>query len=427
MKDDFCSGQKILKFSNDVKFFDLDGIPIIGNFRNQAVIGLDEAGIDFVNKINAGVLNFDDLKDPQGLEAFEENEKELLRALRDNGYFDADLPMSLKSAYVHVTDRCNLHCVGCYSFKDCRNKNKDLSTEKIKYIFETLVKNGVDLIVVSGGEPFLRDDLPEILRYAKKDLKLKELHIISNGTMPFERYDRCIEYLDNISISIDGYDEKTSFIRDPGIMPKVLETVRYLKNKANVSLIATLHKKNSGLIGRYLKLSRELSVILSFSVLTLDYFDPVFKDYVLDDADFENMTKFMAENREIHIQDSMLGSADILAKRCCGVGKTLVSIGAEGEIYPCYMLHRDELIMGNIFTDDLKEVMKSTKNLCRDITVDDFFECSDCDYKYICGGGCRASSYYMHKDFLHPETSCKKSKQYLKNVVDNMKSILNIN
>ncbi len=417
MKNDNQSAVKSFKFNSDIKLFDLDKIPVIGNFRNQAVIGLDNDGLSFISKIKSG---------PIDLGCLTEKENQLLAALKDNGYFDPDVADSLTSAYVHVTDKCNLHCVGCYSFIKDRNQKEDLSTEQMKYIFKKLVDCGVNSIVVSGGEPFLRNDLDEILRYAKQTLKLKNLHIISNGTMSHEKYDKCLPYIDNISISIDGYSPDVSFIRDKGIMPKVFETIHYLKSKVNLCLIATLHKKTSPIIDRYLDLSKQLCVPLSFSVLTLDYFDPVFKDYVLDDDDFENVNQFMMKNRGINIQDSMLGSIDILAKKCCNIGKFLVSIGATGEIYPCFMLHRKELVMGNILTDDLNEVLNSEKNPCKHITVDDLIECSECEYKYICGGGCRASSYYMYRDFLHPEVSCKKSKQYLKNVVDNMKLALHM-
>ena len=413
------------KFHSDVKKFNLDGIPIIGNFRNQIVIGLDQTGVELVSKIESDQVN----KTNQDI--LSKKEKELLEALEKNNFFETKLENKqdrclISTAYLHVTDSCNLNCIGCYSYIKNRNQKKDLSLEQIKYILDTLSQNGVSNIVISGGEPFLRDDLFEILKYSKKTLKIKDIVIISNGTISIEKYDRCLEYLDKLSISIDGYSSQTRFIRDQGIMSKVLETINYLKNKTNLSLISTLHKKNSRLIKEYIKLSESIGVPISFSVFTVDNDNPEFKDYILDENDYKKIYELFETNKNIKSSDLSIDSCKITAKNCCNVGKSLISIGADGSIYPCHMLHKKELLLGNILTDDFKQAINSGKNVCRNLTVDNFESCSECQYKYICGGGCRAGSYYFYKDFIHPKIDCLVSKQYYKNIINNIKNKFNI-
>ncbi len=78
-------------------------------------------------------------------------------------------------------------------------------------------------IVISGGEPFLRKDLREICKYIKETVN-GSLEVISNGTMNISDYEVVCRILMH-NISIDGYDDKTSFIRDKGIMKRVLDTV----------------------------------------------------------------------------------------------------------------------------------------------------------------------------------------------------------
>ena len=56
------------------------------------------------------------------------------------------------------------------------------------------------------------------------------------------------------NISIDGYDDKTSFIRDKGIMKRVLDTVERLKGKIPIKLIVTLHKKNVPFMKKNMKI-----------------------------------------------------------------------------------------------------------------------------------------------------------------------------
>lgn len=73
----------------------------------------------------------------------------------------------MASAYVHITDNCNLHCVGCYSHVEKRNKKTDLTYKEICYELDQLADNGVKIIVISGGEPFIREDIELICKYAK--------------------------------------------------------------------------------------------------------------------------------------------------------------------------------------------------------------------------------------------------------------------
>ena len=404
------------KFHSNVKEFTLDSIPIIGNFRSTTIIGLDDVGVNLISKIKNETADLNNLTP---------KEQELFDALNDNGFFDSDdMPFTLSSLYLHVTDHCNLHCVGCYSYVDHRNKKNELTLEQIKTIVKKLKELHLQYLVISGGEPFLRDDLPEIVKFIRETLDLKELSIISNGTMPFEKYDKCLPYLDKIAISVDGYSKDTSFIRDPGIMPKVFETIEYLKNKIPVSLIATLHRKTSPLINKYVEMSKSIDVPLNFSILTLDYSNPLFKDYILRDDDYEHMTNYLQERSHegITIQDSMIGNTTLYATKRCGVGKDCISISADGSIYPCQMLHVPELKMGNALTDNIKKLITSEQNPYKDFDVDKFEECAECEYRYVCGGGCRASSYYKYHDILHPEVACKHTKEHFKNIVSEIKS-----
>lgn len=244
------------KFHVDVVKFEVDGINMIGNNQTGSLIGLNADGNKFVENI----YNFG--------EGELSKETELLYdALKKGNYFEDKEKNAnrIVSAYVHITDRCNLHCVGCYSYVEKRNKKKDLTLEEICYELNQLAENGVRIIVISGGEPFIREDIDMICKYAK-DLGMV-VQIITNGTMPQERYLKALPFIDAISVSVDGYQENIHFIRDEGIMPNVLETVRFLKShKAKVNLIFTLHKKNAPYMEQYMKLANELGTTFNFSI-----------------------------------------------------------------------------------------------------------------------------------------------------------------
>ncbi|MDY2928388.1 hypothetical protein, partial [Anaerococcus sp.] len=99
------------KLNNNIRWMKINGIPIIGNTSTSSIIGLNKNGYDLIKNIEEDGCDIEKIK-------FEN--PELTAALIEGGYF-SDLENRIESAYLHVTHRCNLHCVGCYSFEDMRN------------------------------------------------------------------------------------------------------------------------------------------------------------------------------------------------------------------------------------------------------------------------------------------------------------------
>lgn len=69
--------------------------------------------------------------------------------------------------HIDITGRCNFRCVHCYHTFE-RYSADEISLEDFEILFEKLYKMGVFVITISGGEPFLRKDLLEILKLGKK-------------------------------------------------------------------------------------------------------------------------------------------------------------------------------------------------------------------------------------------------------------------
>ena len=66
----------------------------------------------------------------------------------------------------NVTRRCNLHCVHCYAHaKDLEFEN-ELSFDEGKRLIDDLAAFGVPVLLLSGGEPLVRPDLPQLAAYA---------------------------------------------------------------------------------------------------------------------------------------------------------------------------------------------------------------------------------------------------------------------
>jgi radical SAM protein with 4Fe4S-binding SPASM domain len=81
----------------------------------------------------------------------------------------------------------------------------------------------------------------------------------------------------------------------------------------------------------------------------------------------------------------------------CGAGSGVISVDPFGNVYPCHALHQQEFLCGNVLTGDLKKIYDSKPmRICRETTVDSKKECSSCDLKYVCGGGCLATTYKLY-------------------------------
>ena len=78
---------------------------------------------------------------------------------------------------LEITARCNMNCTFCFAEPD---GTQDPSLDTVKRWIDDLTEPGKTLLQLSGGEPTVRDDLPEIVAYAKQ-VGCKYVQLNSNG------------------------------------------------------------------------------------------------------------------------------------------------------------------------------------------------------------------------------------------------------
>lgn len=137
----------------------------------------------------------------------------------------------LESIFLFVTGKCNAKCTMCFYAEDMDKKEKDLTSDEIRKLSETAGE--FNRLWLSGGEPTLRDDLPQIIEMFYKNNKIKDVNMPTNGLKP----DRVIEWIKyirtncpdlnlTISISIDGFSKTHDIQRGvPGNFYKAVETL----------------------------------------------------------------------------------------------------------------------------------------------------------------------------------------------------------
>lgn len=141
--------------------------------------------------------------------------------LEDEGW----LPPSF--AVISPTMRCNLRCEGCYAFE--YRRDGELTTQQFDSVIAQCKDLGMFFFTISGGEPFVREDLLEIF----EDHNDAFFQVYTNGTLIDEKMaDRLVE-LGNVSpaISVEGYEGETDARRGPGVYERVLRAMRDLKER----------------------------------------------------------------------------------------------------------------------------------------------------------------------------------------------------
>lgn len=146
----------------------------------------------------------------------------------------------------NCTNRCNLNCLHCYSSSTADRSNDELSTAEAKQLLSGLAEVNCPVVLFTGGEPLLREDLFELLAEAKR-LNLRTA-ISTNGTLiDSTTADRLAQAgVSYAGVSIDGDEEfHDKFRASKGSFKAALEGIESCK-KAGIKtgLRFTVMKQN---------------------------------------------------------------------------------------------------------------------------------------------------------------------------------------
>lgn len=139
-------------------------------------------------------------------------------------------PIQFNSLFLFVTSRCNSLCRTCFYF-DRLNSRDDLTFEQIRKIAETAPP--FRKLWLSGGEPFLRPELAEIVSLFARHCGIRHVNLPTNGLMKeriFEQVEKMLELAPEVTIdlnfSLDGLANTHDAIRGvPNNFERTLETM----------------------------------------------------------------------------------------------------------------------------------------------------------------------------------------------------------
>ena len=130
----------------------------------------------------------------------------------------------------HVTSKCNLRCRMCWCWGDSgtKPKRRELSVEEIKTMFDK-VECSSEHVVLTGGEPLVRRDIVEILRYGKS--LGRKMGLFTNATLITPEIAKVMATtVTGMVISLDGPEEDHDKIRGKGTFQKTMGGIKLVQD-----------------------------------------------------------------------------------------------------------------------------------------------------------------------------------------------------
>jgi len=180
-----------------------------------------------------------------------------------------NLPMTIQW---EITETCNLNCVHCYADATQIPKTNELNLKEVSTLIKTFSDYGVQSIHLLGGEPFMRDDLIQIIK-TMTDLGIA-CHISTNGTLIDEKMGKKLSTFENITIdlSLDGIcpNAHDSFRGVPGTFKKVKNALKILTHhNVDLNLTSVLGTQNISDVNELITIAIEYNAtriqLLTFS------------------------------------------------------------------------------------------------------------------------------------------------------------------
>ncbi|CDM68085.1 Radical SAM domain protein [Clostridium bornimense] len=327
----------------------------------------------------------------------------------------------------HITSRCNKRCSHCYQeeYSDkefTTSELLDIGSQYLELLREYNKVYGVKEkghINITGGEPFIREDIFKILDFFKDNKDEFTFGILTNGSLIDEKVVKKLsEYNPRmVQVSLDGDKDTHDKIRGRGAYEEVLNALKMLNRYKIKGIVSfTANNENYKRISKVIKVARRAKAYKvwsdrmvpigsgsSGSIRTLS------SDEVVDYLSIMRKEKSKFINRYRKTIISMDRSLQFLSGEgsCykCSAGDGLVIVLENGDVLPCRRL---PIKAGNIKEKRLNEiyfnsdVMKEIRNISNKVPK----QCEKCSFYDICGGGAKCISYGIYGDYTIADYGC---------------------
>jgi MoaA/NifB/PqqE/SkfB family radical SAM enzyme len=256
-----------------------------------------------------------------------------------------------------ITDRCNLHCKGCYNQALRQSPRSELSKEKIRSIFTEARELGISFAVLGGGEPLVRQEILEIT----KDFRDIIFLVFTNGLLIDEEFITKLGKQKNLVpvISLEGYEENTDDRRGKGVYERLQTVIERIKNKGVFwATSVTMTRSNFADVTDE-KFVKQL-VDHGCKLIFLVEYNPIRKEtesWMITD---QQRASLMNIRNSLRAKFSALfitvpGDEDEIGG-CLSAGRGFIHISAEGKVEPCPFIPYSDANLNEL---SLKDALQS--------------------------------------------------------------------
>ena len=296
-----------------------------------------------------------------------------------------------------ITYRCNNNCAHCYNARS--RQHPELSTGQWKHILDRLWEIGIPHIVFTGGEPTLRDDLPELIAHAERNGQITGIN--TNGRrLKDPAFVRSLvdAGLDHVQITLESHDPAIHdrMVKAAGAWEDTVAGLRsVLQNRLYVMTNTTLLRHNAPYLAQTLDFLAETGVptvglnALIYSGRGLEVDSGLAESELPPLLDLARAATDRREQRLIWYTPTQYCHFDPmqleLGVKGCTAALYNMCVEPDGSVLPCQSYYQP---LGNLLLDpwesiwnhELAVTLRERRNLPG--------ECQSCALLLECGGGC---------------------------------------
>ena len=327
----------------------------------------------------------------------------------------------------HITGVCNLRCKHCYrtegnvqplSLTDVIGVLEQFKELVEEYNRQHQIQRKAH-INLTGGEPFCRSDIGEILEYLGRNSHWYTYGILSNGSFIDDSMVALLRktQVSFVQLSIDGNRKLHDSLRAPGNYDRVWNVAEYLEQNGIRAYISfTANRANY----RYLPVVARECRRRGITKLWSDRLVPIgngqqLQTLALTAGDMPRYIRALKRARGGPLTRKRYPKTQVTMNRAlqfqrsqgdiysCSAGRSLITVDEFGNIMPC---RRMPIVCGNVLESSLTDVYycSDTFRKLRKNRIPQ--ECIQCKFAYLCRGGARCQSYAKTQSFCSADPAC---------------------
>lgn len=301
-----------------------------------------------------------------------------------------------------LTYNCSEKCIHCYNIGATRNDNEvsrrgeleELTLQDYKRIIDELYEQGLIKVRLSGGDPFSKSFVWDIISYLyEKDIAFE---VFTNGLRIVKDIDRLVNYypcLVGVSIYSGMAEVHDRITRTKGSWEKSISVIKQLSEHAVPTEIkCCVMQPNAKSYYMIADIAKQYGAVAQFELSVTDSVD--------GDRCVSKYLRLSPEQLEIVLQDKNTplyvgkdvanygGSHPNMDNNACSAGYGNFCITPDGKLIPCCAFH---MVLGDLKKQSVGDILKGSEQLkwWKGLTLKQYEDCGKhdyCDYCNFCAG-----------------------------------------